>query len=176
MLDAWIDFDGNGTFDNTEQIFKNTAVVNGVNTLRIITPVGTSSKTTWARFRISDAGDLEPTGIAIGGEVEDYQVQIINVPLPTPQNDSFSVNEDEVLDTTTALSNPSLMDNDVIPAANFLPIQFFVGQQLQTVRSLCWIQPADDLSIRRVPISMALIRSLIVWQARATSPQVSQLR
>ncbi len=129
LLDAWIDFDGNGTFDNTEQVFKNTAVTTGVNTLRIITPAGTSNKTTWARFRISDSGDLEPTGIAIGGEVEDYQVQIINVALPTPQNDSFSVNEDEVLDTTTLLSQPSVMDNDVIPAANFLPIQFFVGQQ-----------------------------------------------
>ncbi len=129
FLNAWIDFNGNGTFDNTEQVFNNTPVVDGVNTLRIITPAGTSNKTTWARFRVSETGNLDPTGIAIGGEVEDYSVQIINVPLPTPFNDSFTVNEDEVLNTTTDLTLPSVMANDNIPAANFLPIQFFVGQQ-----------------------------------------------
>ncbi|MFO0750754.1 MAG: GEVED domain-containing protein [Myxococcota bacterium] len=40
-------------------------------------PVGASLGVTFARFRISAAGGLNPTGPAASGEVEDYQVTIV---------------------------------------------------------------------------------------------------
>jgi len=128
LLDAWIDFNKSGTFDTDEQVLKNAPVVDGVNTLRVLSPSNATDGPTWARFRLSASGNLNPTGVAVGGEVEDYQVQIINIPLPTPQNDGFEVNEDTVLNTNL-LSTPesSLFFNDVIPASTFLPVRFFVG-------------------------------------------------
>lgn len=140
FVDGWIDYNGNGTFEITEKLFNGVPqpVVAGVNTLRIFTPANTANRTTWARFRISDGGQLDstgnplgydPTGLAIGGEVEDYQVQIINIPLPTPIADTFTVDEDTVLNTEANLSFPSLIANDTIPAATFLTVRYFVGQQ-----------------------------------------------
>lgn len=131
LLDAWIDFNGNGSFDFDEQIFASTPVVEGVNTLRIFTPTNVTDKLTWARFRITEQGGVGPTGLAIGGEVEDYQVQIINIPLPTPVDDNFTINEDTVLNTLIDLAQPSLIANDDVPPSTFLPVQFFIGREPQ---------------------------------------------
>jgi hypothetical protein len=129
LLDAWIDFDGNGVFDSSDQVLKNTPVVDGINTVRVFTPAGTTNKNTWARFRLSTGGNLNATGVAIGGEVEDYQVQIINIPLPQPADDLFTINEDTVLDTVTNVALASVIDNDTIPAETFLPVRFFIGAE-----------------------------------------------
>lgn len=123
LLDAWIDFDDNGVFNSNEQVLRSTPVVDGVNTLKVLTPAGTSNKLTWARFRLSTGGNLRPTGVANGGEVEDYQIQIINIPLPTPNDDVLTVEEDNVLD----LPLTEITDNDVVPIQTFLPVRVFVG-------------------------------------------------
>ena len=127
LLDAWIDFDGSGTFDNNEQVLTNAPVVDGVNTLRVFTPLGATDKSTWARFRLSTGGNLRPTGVAVGGEVEDYPVQIINIPLPVPADDTYTVNEDNVLDTVANTALDSVILNDNIPVETFLPVRYFVG-------------------------------------------------
>ena len=132
LLDAWIDFNGDGVFDPTrEQIFTNVPVVDGVNILNITTPPDALEGMTWARFRLSTGGNLRPTGVAVGGEVEDYQVQIIGIDLPTPIDDEFTINEDSVLDTIFDTTLPSLIDNDDIPPETFVPVQFFIGEQPQ---------------------------------------------
>ncbi len=78
-LDAWIDFNGNGNWDDAgEQIFASRDVEAGVNTLGFTVPAGASVGTTAARFRISTAGGLLPTGQADDGEVEDYLVKIVD--------------------------------------------------------------------------------------------------
>ncbi len=75
-LDAWIDFNGNGSWDDPgDQIFVSRNVAVGDNQLTFSVPSGLVAKTTYARFRLSTAGGLLPTGIAPpDGEVEDYQV------------------------------------------------------------------------------------------------------
>lgn len=77
-LDAWIDFDGNGVFDHPgEQIFPSVWLNPGAgNILAFVVPAGAQPGTTYARFRLSMAGSLGPTGFAPDGEVEDYQVEI----------------------------------------------------------------------------------------------------
>lgn len=78
-LDAWLDFDRNGTFDSTDHIFINQSVVAGVNNLTFAVPCTASPGVSYARFRISSAGNLGPTGDAPDGEVEDYAVNIFGL-------------------------------------------------------------------------------------------------
>ncbi|MBU1878120.1 MAG: VCBS repeat-containing protein, partial [Chloroflexi bacterium] len=75
QLDAWVDFDGNGSWaDAGEQIF-NVAVAAGVNHLHFTPPGGSTTDPTFARFRLSTAGGLSYDGFAEDGEVEDYGLQ-----------------------------------------------------------------------------------------------------
>ncbi|MED5447934.1 MAG: FG-GAP-like repeat-containing protein, partial [Planctomycetota bacterium] len=76
-LDAWIDFNQDGDWDDAgEQIFTNTAVVNGDNALTFDVPVTAAVGTTYARLRLSTAGGLSVTGSADDGEVEDHEIEI----------------------------------------------------------------------------------------------------
>jgi uncharacterized repeat protein (TIGR01451 family) len=74
LLDAWIDFNRDGSFGVTEQIFTSLPVVAGTNSLAFNVPCTAVAGTSYARFRISTAGGLTPTGDAADGEVEDYAV------------------------------------------------------------------------------------------------------
>ena len=75
QLDAWVDFDLNGTWDHpAEQVITNEALVVGTNVVSLSTPAGLPEGQSFVRFRYSSAGNLLPTGFAADGEVEDYQV------------------------------------------------------------------------------------------------------
>ncbi|MEM9597822.1 MAG: GEVED domain-containing protein [Acidobacteriota bacterium] len=80
ILDAWLDFDGDGSWDDPgERIFSGTALTAGANNLSISVPAGASpGLVTFARFRLSTAGVAAPTGAAPDGEVEDYRVTLAN--------------------------------------------------------------------------------------------------
>lgn len=97
-LNAWIDFNHDGDWDDAdEQIFADfdLGVVDGVQSLNFTIPQDSGANvltgTTFARFRISTAGGLLPTGPAIDGEVEDHPVTLL--PCVRFESDSQSVNE-----------------------------------------------------------------------------------
>ncbi len=80
-LYGWIDYNRDGVFDNaTERTSASvpTGTDNGTFTLAFPTiPIGTSAGPTYARFRLStDIAAANPTGSAIGGEIEDYAASI----------------------------------------------------------------------------------------------------
>ena len=79
-LNAWIDFNGNGSFDDSagspEIIADNLWISGTGNTVTYTVPVGATTGATYARFRISTAAGLGPLGTAQNGEVEDYRVYI----------------------------------------------------------------------------------------------------
>ena len=78
-LDAWIDFNADGDWQDTgEQIFSNVVVSQGDQLLGFTVPAGSSTGSTAARFRLSSSGGLAPTGPAVDGEVEDYLITIID--------------------------------------------------------------------------------------------------
>ncbi|QDV42646.1 hypothetical protein Enr13x_24950 [Stieleria neptunia] len=121
-LDIWVDLNIDGDFlDQGEKLISGLDVVDGVNQVRVFTPATAKTGLTYARIRISEAGSFDPFGLAIGGEVEDYQVSIVDVAEPLPDHDGYTVDEDDVLvvDGTTG-SQPSLMDNDSLPADEFV--------------------------------------------------------
>lgn len=77
-LDGWIDFNRNGKFDASERITDplGNFFHLGLNTLHFTVPADAQPGKTYARFRISSTGGLEPTGEAFDGEVEDQVVYI----------------------------------------------------------------------------------------------------
>jgi hypothetical protein len=84
MLDAWIDFNANGVFDHPgEHLFGGASVLLGSGPnppLLFSVPASAIPGLTYARFRLSNAGNLPPMGFAPDGEVEDYRVEIEEQP------------------------------------------------------------------------------------------------
>ena len=97
-LDAWIDFNGDGSWGGPgEQIFSSQNVVVGDNNLTFDVSSFAIAGTTYARFRVSTLGGLGVSGTAADGEVEDYQVTIND---PASTDGVFS---NQIIITTTAL-------------------------------------------------------------------------
>jgi hypothetical protein len=77
-VSAWLDFDANGSWAETDnRIVNNVAVPGGTTTLDFTVPNDAALGTTFARVRFSTAGGLSYIGRAADGEVEDYQVTIL---------------------------------------------------------------------------------------------------
>ncbi|HUP81948.1 MAG TPA: Ig-like domain-containing protein, partial [Pirellula sp.] len=110
FVDGWIDFNSDGDWDDPgERILNAVEFTAGALTqtfkvtVPVTTPASNVANNSYARFRISSVGGLEPSGIAVGGEVEDYFVTIVPGSPPTAINDSYQISEDAV---------PGLITND----------------------------------------------------------------
>lgn len=77
-LDAWIDFGDDGAWSTTDRIANDLPLVAGANVVSFTVPVGAEPAAVAARFRISTAGGLSPTGAAADGEVEDYIIELLD--------------------------------------------------------------------------------------------------
>lgn len=91
-LDAWVDFNNDGTWGPTEKVFSSQLLTfTGPATPAALTfpvPAGAVAGPTFARFRLSTTSTgLPPTGHAADGEVEDYPVDIAE-PLPVDWGDA----------------------------------------------------------------------------------------
>ena len=77
-LDAWVDFDQDGAWSHpAEQVLTNWLLTPGLNAgICVNLPAGATAGSTFMRFRLSSAGSLPPTGLALDGEVEDYPLFI----------------------------------------------------------------------------------------------------
>ena len=82
-IDAWIDFNGDGDWDDpSDRIAVSRLVSAGETTIPLTVPPGAIVGDTFARFRFSTLGGLAPTGSAPDGEVEDYRVHIYSAADP----------------------------------------------------------------------------------------------
>jgi hypothetical protein len=81
-LNAWIDYDRNGTLASGERIASNLTVANGTtNSNRVINftvPSTASVGTTCVRVRLTSSGTSNSTGSVGSGEVEDHLITIID--------------------------------------------------------------------------------------------------
>jgi len=75
-LNAWIDWNQDGSFGSDERVIAGRFVSAGENNLTITTPVWARPGATWARFRLSSTVDIGPTGGVGDGEVEDYELRV----------------------------------------------------------------------------------------------------
>ena len=77
VLDAWIDFQGNGNWsDAVDRIATTHPLAPGVNVLNVNVPAGSTLGETYARFRLSPNGVVSYDGFGFEGEVEDYRIRI----------------------------------------------------------------------------------------------------
>ncbi|WED28482.1 LruC domain-containing protein [Vibrio sp. DW001] len=78
-LSAWIDWNQDGDFtDDGEQVFSDTVLEKGNNTLFFIADIDAVEGLTWSRFRFSQQTNLSPMGGSTSGEVEDHQIMVIS--------------------------------------------------------------------------------------------------
>ena len=82
-VDAWIDWNRDSDWsDAGEQILQSVDVQAGANAFSFTVPADIASGVSYARFRLSRVGNLQPAGTVTGGEVEDYAVTLEGVALP----------------------------------------------------------------------------------------------
>jgi len=79
FLDAWIDFNGDRTWQAAETIHSGW-LPHGANVVTFFVPAGSVIGQTFGRFRVSANGGLGPVGPATDGEVEDHEVTIYELP------------------------------------------------------------------------------------------------
>jgi GEVED domain len=75
-LDAWIDWNHDGTFGEDELVADALSVRDGTISFKVAVPENNILGTTFARFRVSEEGSLDPTGRAVSGEVEDHVITV----------------------------------------------------------------------------------------------------
>ena len=82
FLDAWIDFSGDGDWDDSgEHVFNHEQLfTSGATALTFAVPAGAKIGDTYARFRYSSEGSNSYTSQSPDGEVEDYRVTIASKP------------------------------------------------------------------------------------------------
>lgn len=83
LLNAWADFNGDGTWSSGEQIFRDQALAAGPNDLNFRIPTFVAPEV-YFRFRFDSGGGLSPSGFAPDGEVEDYVQKVEGGPPWTP--------------------------------------------------------------------------------------------
>ena len=100
ILDYFFDFDADGVFgNNINEVFR-AELTGGTETVPVVVPAAASDGVTYARFRLSSAGELGPLSMGPDGEVEDYQVLILAQP-------SLSCSPVEYFDGVTAPGLPT---------------------------------------------------------------------
>ena len=103
--------------DPYEQIFVDQMLVKGENVLTFEAPGNIESTASYARFRYSSEQGLGVTGEAPDGEVEDYQVYIVNALLDfgdAPESYGTTLEDDGARhETSTSLVLGSIVDNEI---------------------------------------------------------------
>ncbi|QDT08737.1 ELWxxDGT repeat protein [Stieleria marina] len=84
LVDAWIDFNQDGTFDPSNERITPAAgaPVSGLANVININVADGFAGPTFLRVRLSSEGGLLPTGVAADGEVEDYAVTVFDITPP----------------------------------------------------------------------------------------------
>ncbi len=143
VLDAWIDWNGNGEFSDDEREFTGFVVQAGINTFPIKTPLTATVGFVNARFRLSTLGSTLPSAVAIGGEVEDYVIEVIKGAPPIAVNDpdpasanQYVTAEDNTLVVSSVtegvLGNDTDPDNDPVAIPPVLEPRFVFDEDPST--------------------------------------------
>ncbi len=165
LLSGWIDFDGDGSFDADEQVLADLPVSAGRIFQLLSVPASAKAGDSWARFRISSAAGLQPTGGAPDGEVEDYPILI------SEYGTQISVYPSVGDYATIAFEDnwPAAGDydlNDVVVAMQTRILADLEGQ-LQRVEIHGWVQALgasyrNGLAVRLPGIASSLIDESLV--------------
>ena len=104
VLNGWIDFNGNGVFDSSEQIITDAVLDDGTTSIEIDVPNSGSLGGTYARFRYGLVKGIGPNGEDLVGEVEDFRVGLLD-DQPYANDDTFTVTQDDIAVSFDVLAN-----------------------------------------------------------------------
>ena len=113
LLDAWFDWNRDGDWgDAGEQVFDSVPVRgdSSFTPLTFTVPASATLGYTFVRFRFSLNGDLDVTGLAPDGEVEDYLLQILQPQAVTTSADSGPGSLRQALTDANTVAGPYLVD------------------------------------------------------------------
>ncbi|MEM8678741.1 MAG: Ig-like domain-containing protein, partial [Planctomycetota bacterium] len=110
-LNAWIDFNGDGIWSDSEQIFFDERLDDGFNARQIMVPANASATDAAARFRWTFERGVTPFEDAIAGETEDY---IISVPMD-PMSGLRAVDDVATVDEDTEITIDVLANDEAGP-------------------------------------------------------------
>ncbi len=116
-LNAWVDFNRNGTFEDSEKVASDLKLLGGVHSLAFDVPANATPGLTIARFRYGYTRNQTPTGTDIAGEVEDYQIRILGE-TPDAVDDVFSVRQNSSSTRLSVLANDITSYNGPIKVAS----------------------------------------------------------
>ncbi len=127
-LQAWIDFNGDGDFNDTvggisEQIVSNLAVTTAaLPVFNVTVPAAATLGPTFARLRLSTLQNVGPTGQTVDGEVEDYAIlirpNVIAVDDPGPGQGAITIPRNAVQAPIDVLANDFRVGNEVLKVIN----------------------------------------------------------
>lgn len=124
-LDAWIDFNGNGSFDHPSehlwsgesQDFSSPPFASPTTYfLDFSVPASAVAGISYARFRLSTAGGLQPYGYASDGEVEDYRVEILE---PESYTVTFNANGGSGTMAAQTASSPTALTQNTFTKTGY---------------------------------------------------------
>jgi len=105
-IDAWVDFDGDGSFSASERIATGSAVPSGTSQIPFNCPVTTlAPRQARVRVRVSSDGVASPSSTAVDGEVEDHVVTIKKLSLSIADATVFEGNSGTRLMTFEVTAN-----------------------------------------------------------------------
>ena len=125
-LQAWIDFNGDGLFEETlgeriatdlrddGTVFDNVAG-DGVIQIDVSVPTDATTNTTFARFRYSSEQGLSPQSFAVDGEVEDYSLVIAAADLVDRGDAPASYGDPRHIVVPEIYLGAGLPDTEVVP-------------------------------------------------------------
>nr|NQU92919.1 PKD domain-containing protein [Bacteroidota bacterium] len=113
-LNAWFDFNTDGDWDdNQEQIFIDEPLLAGNNNLSFQIPAWASLDTTFTRFRFCTVTGPGYVGLASDGEVEDYEVVVVDNNLTDIAIWNFNENQGNIVyDATSNHNNGNITGAD----------------------------------------------------------------
>ncbi len=144
-LSAWIDYNQDGVFANTERIANGLPLTSATTTLSFVVSSASLNGTTYARFRLSSdpTAIASPNGAAPDGEVEDYAVTIVGNPYKN-QTNGLDVNGDGVVTPIDALNVINYLNG---PLPKVLTLPHTAAAPFYDVNGDANITPLDALLI-----------------------------
>ena len=149
FLDAWIDWNQDGDWDDSgEQIFTRRGLNAGDNDLEFDVASNVPFGETFARFRFSSVGGLDPFGAALDGEVEDYRVVVGANPWHN-QSNRLDVNNDGDIAPLDVLLIINELDSFVFadPVDGRLPLPSPEEEHFLDTSNDGFVSPIDALRI-----------------------------
>ena len=113
-LHAWLDVNGDGDWNDVgEQLIKNQLLVAGSNVVTFAIPAGAKLGTSYMRFRMAQETNVAVTGRSQTGEVEDYQVLLVDS-LNIAVDDAFTVGRNSLNNPLDVLANDFKLPGEVL--------------------------------------------------------------